>query len=128
MVGKTRINKSRIKHKKPFIFLYMRPNGLSPRIGCGGYCRRIMNGAADFLRGAKDKRSTMDADTALSIMESLDQAEDLLRRMHLRDGYACGDVLARNRELLDAARHRLDQIHRLREMGTFDACAAAAAA
>lgn len=53
----------------------------------------------------------MDADTAMSIMESLDQAEDLLRRMRLRDGYAGNDMLARNRELLDAARRRLEQVH-----------------
>jgi hypothetical protein len=53
----------------------------------------------------------MDANTAMSIMESLDQAEDLLRRMRLRDGYAGNDMLARNRELLDAARRRLEQVH-----------------
>lgn len=62
----------------------------------------------------------MDADTALSIMESLDQAEALLRRIRLRDGQAGGDALARNRELLNAARHRLEQIHSIEGMGSFD--------
>lgn len=62
----------------------------------------------------------MDANTALSIMESLDQAEDLLRRMRLRDGYAGNDMLVRNRELLDAARRRLEQVHSIAEMDALD--------
>ncbi|KAA0598581.1 hypothetical protein J2848_001053 [Azospirillum lipoferum] len=62
----------------------------------------------------------MDADTALTIMEALDQAEALLNRMHLRDGYAGRDTLARNRELLDAARDRLQQVHSVEGMGAFD--------
>jgi hypothetical protein len=61
----------------------------------------------------------MDADTALTIMEALDQAEALLNRVHLRDGYAGHDTLARNRELLDAARHRLEQVHSIEETGMF---------
>ncbi len=62
----------------------------------------------------------MDAGTAMSIMESLDQAEDLLRRMRLRDGYAGNDMLARNRELLDAARRRLEQVHSIAGMDALD--------
>lgn len=62
----------------------------------------------------------MDANTAMSIMETLDQAEDLLRRMRLRDGYAGNDMLARNRELLDAARRRLEQVHSVAEMDALD--------
>ncbi|WP_044549797.1 hypothetical protein [Azospirillum lipoferum] len=62
----------------------------------------------------------MDANTAMSIMETLDQAEDLLRRMRLRDGYAGNDMLARNRELLDAARRRLEQVHSIAEMDALD--------
>lgn len=61
----------------------------------------------------------MDADTAVTIMEALDQAEALLNRVHLRDGYAGRDTLARNRELLNAARRRLDQVHSIEEMGVF---------
>ncbi|MDR6770941.1 hypothetical protein [Azospirillum sp. BE72] len=53
-------------------------------------------------------------------MESLDQAEDLLRRMRLRDGYAGNDMLARNRELLDAARRRLEQVHSIAGMDALD--------
>ncbi|HYF89823.1 hypothetical protein [Azospirillum sp.] len=64
----------------------------------------------------------MDANTAMSIMESLDQAEDLLRRMRLRDGYAGNDMLARNRELLDAARRRLEQVHSIAGMDALDNC------
>lgn len=64
----------------------------------------------------------MDANTAMSIMESLDQAEDLLRRMRLRDGYAGNDMLARNRELLDAARRRLEQVHSIAGMDALDSC------
>lgn len=62
----------------------------------------------------------MDANTALSIMESLDQAEELLRRMRLRGGHAGNDMLARNRELLDAARHRLEQVHSIAGMDALD--------
>lgn len=62
----------------------------------------------------------MDASTAMSIMASLDQAEDLLRRMRLRDGYAGNDMLARNRELLDAARRRLEQVHSIAGMHALD--------
>ncbi|MFP5515689.1 MAG: hypothetical protein ACLGJC_21725 [Alphaproteobacteria bacterium] len=62
----------------------------------------------------------MDANTALSIMESLDQAEDLLRRMRLRDGHAGNDMIARNRELLDAARRRLEQVHSIAGMDALD--------
>nr|WP_295829793.1 hypothetical protein [uncultured Azospirillum sp.] len=61
----------------------------------------------------------MDADTALSIMETLDQAEALLRRMHLRDGCAGANALAHNRQLLTAARHRLEQVHSIEGMGAF---------
>ncbi|MBY6266180.1 hypothetical protein EI613_30350 [Azospirillum sp. 412522] len=64
----------------------------------------------------------MDADTALTIMEALDQAEALLNRMHLRDGYAGRDTLARNRELLNAARDRLERVHSVEGMGAFDGC------
>ena len=39
----------------------------------------------------------MDTNTAVTIMEALDQAEALLNRVHLRDGYAGHDTLARNR-------------------------------
>lgn len=53
----------------------------------------------------------MDADTAWAIMTSLDEAEELLRRVHLRDGQAGANALVQNRHLLDEARHRLDQIH-----------------
>jgi len=52
----------------------------------------------------------MDADTAWAIMSSLDEAEALLSRVHLRDGQA-GANLARNRSLLDEARRRLEQAH-----------------
>ncbi|KAA0581302.1 hypothetical protein FZ983_10220 [Azospirillum sp. B21] len=62
----------------------------------------------------------MDANTAMSIMESLDQAEDLLRRMRLREGYSGNDMLARNRELLDAARRRLEQVHSIAGMDALD--------
>ncbi|MGA1859986.1 hypothetical protein VH569_28715 [Azospirillum sp. 11R-A] len=62
----------------------------------------------------------MNADTALTIMEALDQAEALLNRVHLRDGYAGRDTLARNRELLNAARNRLDQVHSIEEMSVFE--------
>ncbi|CAO3352697.1 hypothetical protein ABNQ39_06160 [Azospirillum sp. A26] len=62
----------------------------------------------------------MNADTALTIMEALDQAEALLNRVHLRDGYAGRDTLARNRELLNAARNRLEQVHSIEEMGVFE--------
>ncbi|ANC91506.1 hypothetical protein A6A40_06090 [Azospirillum humicireducens] len=65
----------------------------------------------------------MDSNTALSIMESLDQAEDLLRRMRLRDGHAGSDVRARNRELLDAARRRLDQVHSIPGMDALEGSA-----
>lgn len=61
----------------------------------------------------------MDADTAVTIMEALDQAEALLNRVHLRDGYAGRDTLARNRELLNAARLRLDQAHSIEEFTGF---------
>lgn len=61
----------------------------------------------------------MDTNTAVTIMEALDQAEALLNRVHLRDGYAGHDTLARNRELLNAARHRLEQVHSIEEMGVF---------
>ncbi|WP_042695494.1 hypothetical protein [Azospirillum sp. B506] len=64
----------------------------------------------------------MDADTALTIMEALDQAEALLNRVQLRDGYAGRDTLARNRELLDAARDRLEKVHSVEGMGSFDCC------
>lgn len=64
----------------------------------------------------------MDANTALSIMETLDQAEDLLRRMRLHDGHAGNDFLARNRELLDAARRRLEQVHSIPGMDALDGC------
>ncbi|MBF5096440.1 hypothetical protein F1643_20810 [Azospirillum sp. INR13] len=63
----------------------------------------------------------MDTNTAMSIMESLDQAEDLLRRMRLRGGYAGNDMLARNRDLLDAARRRLEQVHSIAGMDALDA-------
>ncbi|MBP2230672.1 hypothetical protein [Azospirillum agricola] len=53
----------------------------------------------------------MDADTAWAIMASLDEAEELLSRMHLRDGQAGASALAQNRSLLDAARQRLEQAH-----------------
>lgn len=53
----------------------------------------------------------MDADTAWAIMTSLDEAEELLRRVHLRDGQAGANALAQNRNLLDEARSRLDRIH-----------------
>ncbi|MGF7175743.1 hypothetical protein [Azospirillum doebereinerae] len=55
----------------------------------------------------------MDADTAWAIMSSLDEAEALLSRVHLRDGQAGANALARNRSLLDEARRRLDQAHAL---------------
>lgn len=58
----------------------------------------------------------MDADTALSIMESLDEAEELLRRMRLHDGDAGHGALDRNRALLNAARCRLDLVHAMGEM------------
>ncbi len=67
----------------------------------------------------------MDADTALSILESLDEAEALLRRMCLGDGWASQGTLARNRELLDAARHRLELVHSIEEMEPLDLAAAA---
>ncbi|PWC39723.1 hypothetical protein [Azospirillum sp. TSO35-2] len=61
----------------------------------------------------------MNADTAVAIMESLDEAEDLLRRMRLRDGRPGRDALARNRELLEAARRRLEQVHAVQRLGDF---------
>lgn len=53
----------------------------------------------------------MDADTAWAIMASLDEAEELLRRMHLREGQAGVNALTENRNLLDEARRRLEQAH-----------------
>ena len=53
----------------------------------------------------------MDSDTAWAIMASLDEAEELLRRVHLRDGQAGCSALAENRTLLNEARRRLDQAH-----------------
>ncbi len=53
----------------------------------------------------------MDADTAWAIMASLDEAEDLLQRVHLRDGQAGANLLAYNRSLLEEARQRLEQAH-----------------
>lgn len=53
----------------------------------------------------------MDADTACAIMASLDEAEELLSRMHLRDGLVGAGALAQNRTLLAAARQRLEQAH-----------------
>lgn len=97
----------------------MRPNILYLSGNLGGYGSSIKGRTPAFPCGEKDKRATMDADTALSIMESLDQAEALLSRMRLCDGYASSDVLAHNRELLDAARHRLEQVHSIEGMGGF---------
>jgi len=53
----------------------------------------------------------MDADTAWAIMTSLDEAEELLRRVHLRDGQAGANALSQNRDLLDEARRRLERAH-----------------
>ncbi|CAO3429685.1 hypothetical protein [Azospirillum doebereinerae] len=62
-------------------------------------------------RRRKAKGAPMDADTAWAIMSSLDEAEALLSRVHLRDGQAGANALAQNRSLLDEARRRLDQAH-----------------
>ena len=80
----------------------------------------VTDTAANFRGGYGKMRMTMDANTAVSIMKSLDQAEDLLRRMRLRDGYTGNDMRARNRELLDAARRRLEQIHSIAGMDILD--------
>ncbi|AWK87110.1 hypothetical protein [Azospirillum thermophilum] len=57
--------------------------------------------------------TTMDADTALAIMATLDEAEDLLSRLRLHDGPLDQDSLLRNRELLDLARYRLETASRM---------------
>lgn len=49
----------------------------------------------------------MDADTALTIMSVLDEAEDLLGQVRLREGPIRPDTLSRNRAILEEARRRL---------------------
>lgn len=57
----------------------------------------------------------MDIDTAVSVLNSLDEAERLLAEVRLHPG-ACGaakEFMDRNRELLDRARHCIDAAHEL---------------
>lgn len=56
----------------------------------------------------------MDIDTAVTVLHTLDEAERILGEMRLRCGIGIGsDVIARNRELLDEARHQLDVAHQM---------------
>ncbi len=57
----------------------------------------------------------MDIDTAVSVLNTLDEAERLLGEVRLHRG-ACGaakDFMDRNRELLDQARRHIDSAHEL---------------
>ncbi|MDQ2105581.1 hypothetical protein [Azospirillum isscasi] len=57
----------------------------------------------------------MDIDTAVSVLNTLDEAERLLAEVRLHPG-ACGaakEFMDRNRELLDQARRRIDSAHDL---------------
>lgn len=54
----------------------------------------------------------MDMETAVSVMNALDEAERLLGQMRLHGGVGIGrDVLDRNRELLEQAHRCLDAAH-----------------
>lgn len=57
----------------------------------------------------------MDVDTAVSVLNTLDEAERLLAEVRLHSG-ACGaakEFMDRNRDLLDQARRRIDSAHDL---------------
>lgn len=57
----------------------------------------------------------MDVDTAVSVLNTLDEAERLLAEVRLHGG-ACGaakEFMDRNRDLLDQARRRIDSAHDL---------------
>lgn len=54
----------------------------------------------------------MDMDTAVSVLNRLDEAERLLGEVRLHAGVgASREALNRNRELLDAARRHIDTVH-----------------
>lgn len=52
----------------------------------------------------------MDVDTAFAIMSALDEAEGLLGQIRFHEGPISSETLHRNREILDEARRRLDQV------------------
>lgn len=58
----------------------------------------------------------MDADTALTIMSVLDEAEHLLGQIRLREGPIRPDTLSRNRAILDEARRCLAGVAEVQAM------------
>ena len=56
----------------------------------------------------------MDIETAVSVLNTLDEAERILGEIRLHNGQgASREFLSRNRELLDEARRRLENAHEM---------------
>ena len=56
----------------------------------------------------------MDTDTAINVLNALDEAERILGEIRLHGGVGAGhDTMTHHRELLDEARHQLDIAHAL---------------
>ncbi|WP_448205814.1 hypothetical protein [Azospirillum sp. sgz302134] len=56
----------------------------------------------------------MDMDTAITVLNTLDEAERILGEVRLHNGAgACREMISRNRELLEEARHRLEAAQEL---------------
>lgn len=56
----------------------------------------------------------MDMDTAVTVLNTLDEAERILGEIRLRNGSgASREFLSRNRELLEQARRHLDTAHEM---------------
>ena len=56
----------------------------------------------------------MDTDTAINVLNALDEAERILGEIRLHGGVGAGhDTMTHYRELLDEARHQLDIAHAL---------------
>jgi hypothetical protein len=56
----------------------------------------------------------MDIETAVSVLNTLDEAERILGEIRLHNGHgASREFFSRNRELLDEARRRLENAHEM---------------
>lgn len=54
----------------------------------------------------------MDMDTAFNVLNTLDEAERILGEIRLHNGHGTSrEFLSRNRELLEEARRRLENVH-----------------